>query len=101
MRGASHEPRHLDPRRAPEPLAAASDAARDTPDRADLGDRAVERRAGAEPAGARILRPRRRDLPRHAHADAGRPKRPAIPARAVPNTWSPRLAGPTGACRPP
>ena len=30
-----------------EPLAAASDAARDTADRADLGDRAVERRAGA------------------------------------------------------
>jgi hypothetical protein len=35
-----------------QPLAAASDAACDPADRADFGDRLVERRAGAEPAGA-------------------------------------------------
>ena len=39
---------------AAEPLAAASDAACDPADRIDLGDRAVERRAGAEPAGAQF-----------------------------------------------
>ena len=39
-------------RGAAEPLAPASDAACDPADRADFGDRAVERRAGAEPAGA-------------------------------------------------
>ena len=44
--------RCLDPGRAAEPLAAASDAACDACDRPDLRDRAVERRAGAEPAGA-------------------------------------------------
>ena len=51
-----------------EPLAAASDAARDLADRTDLRDRAVERRAGAEPAGAQQLRPRRGNLRRRANA---------------------------------
>ncbi len=55
-----------------EPLAPASDAACDAADRADLGDRAVERRTGAQPAGAHLLRPRRRDVRRHAHRHAGR-----------------------------
>jgi hypothetical protein len=63
----SHEPRDLDTRGAVEPLAAASDAACDPVDRVDFRHRFVERRAGAEPAGARQLRPRRRDVRRRAN----------------------------------
>src|ERR1700756_4856389 len=99
MRGWWHETRDLDARRAPEPLAAASPTARDAVDRTDLGDRAMERRAGAEPAGARVLRSRRRDLRRHAHRNAGR-QWPDILASAVRKTAPRRLAGVAGAGRP-
>src|SRR5579871_2884959 len=100
MRGVSHEPRDLDPRGAAEPLAASSDAARDAPDRLDLGDGLVEWCAGAEPASARLLRPRGGDLRRHPHRDAGGPQRRQPSARPVRDPSPRGLAGLTGARRP-
>src|ERR1700754_1193547 len=85
---------------ATEPLAAASDAARDIAGRVDLGDRAVERRAGAEPAGPLELRPRCGDVRRRADGDAGRTRRCNIPAAALCRSASRRLAGVSRARRP-
>ena len=46
------------------------------------------------------LRPRRRDLRRRAHADAGRPRRRDLPASAVRRSAPRRLAGLAGGRRP-
>ena len=86
----------LDACRAAQPLAAPSDAARDAADRPDLGDRAVERRAGAEPAGAHKLRPRGRYIRRLAHRHAGR-QCCDLSAKAVRRSAPRRLAGLAGA----
>src|SRR3984893_13265417 len=100
MRGGSHEPHLLDPRGSLEPLAAASDAARDLADRTDFRDRAVEWRAGIEPAGAPGVRPRGRRFRRRADGDAGRPPRWDLPAKALCRLAPRRLAGVARARRP-
>ncbi len=91
----------VDTRGAVEPLAAASDAACDPADRIDLRDRAVERRAGAEPAGALQLRPRGGDVRRRANGHAGRPQRRDLPAATLCRSAPRRLAGISRSRRPP
>ena len=61
----------------------------------------VERRAGAEPAGAQQLRPRGRDVRRRANADAGRPQRRDVLAATLCRSAPRRLAGVARARRPP
>src|ERR1700759_5231109 len=99
MRDSSDETRDLDIGGSAEPLAAPSAATCHAADRADLGNRIVERRAGAEPAGARVLRSRSGDLRRRADRDAGRQWRDLF-ARTVRKTAPRWLAGVAGAGRP-
>src|SRR3569833_3168042 len=96
MPDASHEPRAVDSGGPAQPLATAIDATRDAAGRTDLRDCVVERRAGAEPAGAQLLRPGRRDLRWRAHADAGRTRWPKHPATTVCRSPPRRLAGVAG-----
>ena len=81
-------------------LAAASDAARHPADRPDFGDRAVERRAGAEPAGSQQLRPRGRHFRRRQNGSPGRPQRRPLPAATLRRPAPRRLAGVSGSRGP-
>src|SRR5437764_439792 len=74
-------------------IAAASDAACDVADWAGLGDRAVERRAGVEPAGPHFLRSRGGDVRRHANRHAGRAQRRDASTTALCRFAPGRLAG--------
>src|SRR5436305_582393 len=84
--------RDRDARVIAERLAAASDGAREVAGRANFGDRAVERRAGAEPAGRLQLRPRGGDVRRRADGDAGRPRGCDVSATALCQSAPRRLA---------
>src|SRR5580698_386917 len=83
----------MDTRGAAESLATASDAVGDIADRADFRDRAVERRASAEPAGALELRPRRGDVRWRANGHAGCAKRYELPATTLCRSAPRRMAG--------
>src|SRR3954471_17620235 len=99
MPDGSYETRALDTRGVAEPLAAAPDAACHTADWVNRGDRAVERRAGLESAGAAELRPGRGGAGRRADADAGQPRRRAVPGAIIHRSAPRRLAGVAGAGR--
>ena len=67
---------------------------RDPADRIDLGDRAVERRAGAQPAGAHLptIAPPR-TFGGDANGHAGRPRQPHLSATTLRRPAPRRLAG--------